>query len=165
MIPEKKWQQLWDLPSRDAATGLHTYEYWLYTLELVVGRYFRHPTPISCLMVEVEGLDELSQKHSEKAADRAMSIIGQTISNNVREDDPLCRYRERCIAIALMPCSSPLAERVQQRVVNHVSNVTVKQLNREYNSHLQLRSHFATMPSHITTPNRLLLATEQGLEN
>ncbi len=149
---------------RDELTGIYTPDYWLHALEIHSSRLLRRPTPVTCLMIDVLGLEDLRRELGNELIDDLLSQIAREIINNVRPDDFVCRIREGRFAIALLRCPSEYADGVGYRVVTNVQFVLMGQLDDRYRSMLQFEWESATLPGDALTPVQLLRVAERSLE-
>lgn len=149
---------------RDPLTQVYTRKFWLYILNLQVGKVFRRPTPISCVTINVLGLAALREQHGEAAANHALKMVGQALVSNVRVYDVVCRCRDERFAIALLRCPSPVIGRAADRTTQNITRLILGGINRRYNSHLQLVWKGATLPDEAPTPDKLLAAAERSLD-
>jgi diguanylate cyclase (GGDEF)-like protein len=149
---------------RDPVTEVYTAKFWLYVLNLQVGKTFRHPTPISCVTVDVVGLEALRAEHGDQAADHTLKMVGQALVSNVRAYDVVCYCHDKRFAIALLRCPSSVINRAAERTTQNVTRLILGGVNRRYNAHLELVWQGATLPDQAPTPDKLLAAAERSLD-
>jgi diguanylate cyclase (GGDEF)-like protein len=148
---------------RDELTQLYTPEFWLRTLNNRAGRAIRRSTPVTCLMIEMEGLAELREKHGDHVGDDVLARVAQEITHNVRAKDMVCRYRDQRFAIALFGCPAQAGKQVGERVATNVARLALEGINRQYDSRLHLQWDSATLPVKALTSAHLLRLTERSL--
>lgn len=149
---------------RDELTGAYTLDYWLHVLELSLGRPFRRPIPITCLMIDLQGMAELRLKHGDEVGDDILGRIGREITRNVRASDPVCIYRGYRFAVALFRCPARFGSMVGNRIEANLEHLELKGLNLSYGMGLHLVWAFGTLPTQASTPVQLLRVVETSLD-
>ena len=89
------------LVETDQLTGLPNRRRFEGELERVVGRADRHGTPAAALMVEVEGLGAVAERHGRFAADAALLHVAKLLSGLIRGTDFAARIGEDGFALVL----------------------------------------------------------------
>jgi GGDEF domain-containing protein len=151
------------LPVRDAESGAFTLEFWLHSLETLFGRSFRRSAPISCIVFEVLGVEELGRLPPGTAAPEVFGAIVRCINSNLRAYDIVCRSREARFAVALIRCPSRFIDRVANRVAGNLTHLVLTGVNEAHGVHLGLRWRGATLPDDALTPIQLLHVAELKL--
>ena len=152
------------LAVRDEVTGAYTLDYWLHALELRTRRFIWKQIPMTCLMLDVEGLPELRARRGSEVGDDALILVGNEITRNVRARDLVARYRGQRFVIALYNCPARLGERIAERVATNIEYLSLRGANKQYGSDLHLRWSLASMPKDASTPIQLLRVTETTLD-
>ena len=149
---------------RDELTGVYTLDYWLHVLELRLGRPFLRPIPITCLMIDLQGMAELRLSHGDEVADDILRRIGREITRNVRASDPVCIYRGYRVAVALFRCPEKFGGKVANRIEANLERLLLEGLNLRYGINLHLVWDLGTLPAQASTPVQLLRVVETSLD-
>ena len=148
---------------RDELTQLYTPEFWSRELNRRVRRTIRRQMPVTCLRIELEGLEAFRDKHGDHADD-VIYQVGQVIGHNVRADDLVCSYGGGRFAVALFRCPARFGRSIAARVENNVGSLALIATNQRYGSRLRLQWALATLPASATTSTKLLRVTRRALD-
>lgn len=148
---------------RDELTQLYTPEFWSRELNRRVRRTIRRQMPVTCLRIELEGLEGFRDKHGDYADD-VIYQVGQVIRHNVRADDLVCSYGGGRFAVALFRCPARFGRSIAARVENNVGPLALSATNQRYGSRLRLRWALATLPASASTSTKLLRLTRRALD-
>ena len=152
------------LAARDQATGLYSLEFVLHGLETRLSRLLRRPRPVTCVLLQIEGLAAVRQRHGAALGDYILQRVGEEVRRNLRADDLVCRAGDDNILMALMRCPGKYGPTVSRRVSTNVQQLTLHALSRQYQTELSLVSVHATIPDDASTPVELVHLVESDLE-
>ena len=152
------------LAVRDEVTGAYTLDFWLHALELRTRRIITRRRPVTCVMVDVEGLPELRARRGSAAGDDALIRIGREIIRNTFSNDLVARYRGQRFVIALNNCPARVGKRVAERIAYNIEYLSLEGTNKRHGSNLHLRWSSASIPQDASTPIQLLRVTETSLD-
>ena len=76
----------------DPLTGLYNRQYILDAIEKDIRRARRYGTPLSCLMLDLDGFKELNDKYGHLVGDSVLRQVAETIASSLRETDIAARY-------------------------------------------------------------------------
>jgi diguanylate cyclase (GGDEF)-like protein len=152
------------LAARDQATGLYSLEFVLHGLETRLSRLLRRPRPVTCVLLQIEGLPAVRQRLGEALGDDIVQRVGEEVRRNLRTDDLVCRAGGDRILMALMRCPGKYGPTVSRRVATNVQRLILHALGRQHQSELSLVSVYATIPDDASTPVELVHLVESDLE-
>jgi diguanylate cyclase (GGDEF)-like protein len=152
------------LVARDQATGLYSLEFVLHALEARMSRLFRRPRPVTCVLLQIEGLPAVRQRHGEALGNDILQRVGEEVQRNLRTDDLVCRAGNERLLMALMRCPGKYGPTVSRRVSTNVQRLLLHALGRQYQTELSLVSVHATLPDDASTPVELVHRVESDLE-
>jgi diguanylate cyclase (GGDEF)-like protein len=78
--------------STDPLTGLYNRQYVIDAIEKDVRRARRYGTPLSCLMLDLDGFKELNETYGHLEGDSILRSAADAIAASVREIDIAARY-------------------------------------------------------------------------
>jgi len=95
-------------------------------LDEEIGRAERHGTPLSCLLVVVENLDELAREHGGELREQTLVYIAGALMRELRRFDRVGMPTEHELLVILPGADSPRAEMVARRVLDRLQAIKVE---------------------------------------
>jgi len=112
-----------ELSRRDALTGLHNRRSLMERLTDEVARSRRFGTPLSVLLLDLDGFKEVNDEHGHPAGDRVLVEVAELLQSDTRTIDTVARLGgdEFAVLLAGTPPESaqPVAERICSLVAAH----------------------------------------------
>jgi len=91
-----------------------------------IGRAERHGTPLSCLLVVIENLDEMALEHGSELREQTLAYVAAALGRELRGFDRLGMPSERELLIILPGADSPHGEMVARRVLDRLQAIKVE---------------------------------------
>jgi diguanylate cyclase (GGDEF)-like protein len=88
----QRYEEARSLMAHDALTGLYNRSYFDEYAPKQVARALRESGPLSLVMIDVDRLKEVNDKHGHRAGDDLLRFVGETLAQCVRVADAGCRY-------------------------------------------------------------------------
>jgi two-component system cell cycle response regulator len=109
-----------ELATSDALTGLHNRRHFDSRLQQELARARRYGTELSLLLVDLDGLKPLNDRHGHEAGDEALKMIARALNATCRTTDIVARVGGDEFAV-LAPFTSAavaveLADRVRAKI-------------------------------------------------
>jgi diguanylate cyclase (GGDEF)-like protein len=104
----------------DPLTGWHSRHYFLARMREQLAASERQQQPASCLVVDVDGLAGLNERHGVAAGDTALLELGMLLEAQVRASDSFAHLGEDEFAVLLPGADATGAERVAARILESV---------------------------------------------
>jgi diguanylate cyclase (GGDEF)-like protein len=104
----------------DPLTGWHSRHYFLARLREQLAASERQQQPASCLVVDVDGLALLNERHGVAAGDGALLELGTLLEAQFRASDSFAHLGEDEFAVLLPGADAAGAERVARRILEAV---------------------------------------------
>jgi diguanylate cyclase (GGDEF)-like protein len=95
-------------------------------LEEEINRAGRHSTPLSCLLVVIENLDELAQRHGSELAAQTLAYVCKALRRELRRFDRVGRPSDDELAVLLPGADGPRGEIVARRVLGRLRAIKVE---------------------------------------
>ncbi len=95
-------------------------------LDEEINRATRHGTPLSCLLVAIEDLDELALRHGRELPEQALAYAGVALRHELRLFDRVGRPSETELLVVLPGADSPRGEIVARRVIDRLRAIKVE---------------------------------------
>jgi diguanylate cyclase (GGDEF)-like protein len=91
-----------------------------------VNRAARHGTTLSCLLLDIEDLDEIARTHGPELAERALAYAGLTLRRELRGFDRVGRPGEGELLIVLPGADGPRSEIVARRILHRLREIKLE---------------------------------------
>ncbi len=122
--------ELTQVPFIDPATGV-----WnrLQVIERLAGEWSRSErwgSPIACLMVEVDDLEDLRRREGNALADEVLKSIARRIKTVVRDHDVVGRFGGGCFVVLAVHCPIEGARHLASRIGDCVAHEPVSVIGR-----------------------------------
>ncbi len=95
-------------------------------LDEEINRAGRQETPLSCLLVVIENLDQLSHEHGEELREQTLGYVASALGRELRRFDRVGRPSDRELAIVLPGADGPRGEIVARRVLDRLRTIKVE---------------------------------------
>lgn len=119
--------QLAELATTDELTGLHNRRALLGKLSFEVARTRRFRTPLSALIIDLDGFKTVNERHGHDAGDLVLANVGCLVRENVRVIDLAGRYggQEICVLLPNTPKEGAL------KLADNLRSKIAAQIHRE----------------------------------
>jgi diguanylate cyclase (GGDEF)-like protein len=91
-----------------------------------IGRSERHGTPLSCLLVVVENLDQMTREHGGELREQTLVYIAGALRRELRGFDRVGMPSERELLILLPGADGSRGEMVARRVLDRLQSIKVE---------------------------------------
>ena len=118
--------QLVDLSSRDALTGLANRRSFELALSREVDRVARSGEPALLLMIDIDHFKAVNDRHGHVAGDRVIRAVAQALGDSVRPMDVAARIGGEEFAVLLPNCPPAFGPQVAARVRWRVAQCRVR---------------------------------------
>jgi diguanylate cyclase (GGDEF)-like protein len=95
-------------------------------LEEEINRAGRHGTPLSCLLVTIGNLDELSREHGSELLERTLAYVGSALWRQLRRFDRIGKPSDNELLVVLPGADGPRGEIVARRVLERLRTIKVE---------------------------------------
>lgn len=117
----------WERTSRsareDPLTGLKNREVFLRTLVTEIRRAERYGSPLSMLLLDLDGFKEVNDRYGHLLGDLVLQRFGELLRNSVRESDVACRYGGEEFVVVLPETDRLGAFDVGERIRGRVERI------------------------------------------
>jgi diguanylate cyclase (GGDEF)-like protein len=114
--------QLTALSETDVLTGLPNRRALRQRLAMEFRRAVRYGTPLSLLVIDIDGLKQLNDTDGHAAGDRVIRSVGATMIRGLRESDFAARWGGDEFAIVAPNTPASAARSSAERLVAHVAH-------------------------------------------
>ena len=95
-------------------------------LDEEIGRAERHGTELSCLLVVIDNLEEISREHGSELPEQTLAYVGAALLRELRRFDRVGRPDGGELLIVLPGADGPRGEMVARRVLDRVRAIKVE---------------------------------------
>ncbi len=95
-------------------------------LEEEINRAGRHGTPLSCLLVVVENLDDLAKAHGSELSEQTLAYVGEALRRELRRFDRVGRPSDGELAVLLPGADGPRGEIVARRALARLRAIKIE---------------------------------------
>lgn len=122
LLSENKrlFEEVQRLAVTDPLTGLYNRHKLQETLAMEIERAHRYRRPLSMIMIDMDELKAINDKHGHQAGDAALQLVGQAIRRCVRKVDVPTRYGGDEFLIVLPEADEKEAAKVARRVLDEI---------------------------------------------
>ena len=117
--------ELSELVSTDALTGLFNFRHFKTVLQAEMDRSKRSGIPTSLVMVDADHFKAINDTYGHEAGNLALKSLADILSNEVRTTDIVCRYGGEEFAIIFPETHLNLAVKVADRIRKQIASQPV----------------------------------------
>ena len=160
-------EHLADLASIDELTLLHNHKHFNSALKIEWRRALRFSSPLSCIIIEIDGFEDYQQHCGEEQANESLQRVALCLKEVVtRAGDMVARYEQAQFAVILPNTAMLDAQQVCKRLI---SRVMAENIETQHDSAFKVMTVSQGLASCLpgTTgggdPSRLALCAEQAM--
>ena len=101
-------------------------------LEEEIARAERHGTQLSCVLVVIENLEEVSREHGSELAEQMLTYVGAAMQRELRRFDRIGRPADAELMLVLPGADSTRSEMVARRLLERIRAIKVEADGRRY---------------------------------
>lgn len=151
------------LMTSNAGTGLYTSEFVEHMLELYTSRIVGRVLPVTCLVIEIVGLDALKKKEGEQVTVQVMLELAVLILKRVRISDIVYQPTWNRLGVVLLRYPAKADDVIEKHILI-TCHAVLEKYNSSYGCDLQIHWSGAILPVHARTPLHMLHIGEASLE-
>jgi diguanylate cyclase (GGDEF)-like protein len=91
-----------------------------------IGRAIRHRTPLCCLLVRLDELDQIAEAYGAELSERALSHVSEALLAELRRFDRVGRPQEDELAVLLPGAASAQGEAVARRALQRIRAIKIE---------------------------------------
>ncbi|HUE97189.1 MAG TPA: sensor domain-containing diguanylate cyclase, partial [Longimicrobiaceae bacterium] len=116
---------LFDLATKDPITGVFLRGYAMQQFNQHLKRSHRNSLPVSALMIDVDHLKKINDRHGHAVGDEALRAVGELLRETIRETDCVARYAGDEFLVVLPDTPAEGAVMVAQRLLDRAAELRV----------------------------------------
>ncbi|MBX3031785.1 MAG: diguanylate cyclase [Chloroflexi bacterium] len=154
--------QLREAADIDQLTGVHNHRYLQERLTQEVARSSRSRTPLSVMLVDLDGFKTINDQHGHADGDRVLQNVAATLRMAVRTNDIVARYGGDEFVVVMPDTALDAARHVADRVVAGVRGLR-HQLSDGSEGRVACSAGLAVAPDDGRTAQKLLRAADAAM--
>jgi diguanylate cyclase (GGDEF)-like protein len=95
-------------------------------LDEEIGRAERHGTQLSCLLLVIDDLEEMSREHGSDLPEQTLAYVGGALRRELRRFDRIGRPSQDELVIVLPGADGPRGEMVARRVLERMRTIKLE---------------------------------------
>lgn len=151
------------LLTTNPTTGLYTRAFVEHMLELYASRIVGRVLPVTCLVIEIVGLDSLTKQKGEQVSAQLMLELANLIIKRVHISDIVYQPAWNRLGVVLLRYPARPNDVIEKHILI-TSNAVLEKYNATYGCALQIHWSGAILPIHARTPLHMLHIGEASLE-
>jgi diguanylate cyclase (GGDEF)-like protein len=144
----------------DGLTGLPNARAVYETLDRMVAQTNRTLNPLSTIVVEVDGLDDINEASGREKGDQVLAAVAAVLRECVRYSDFAGRAEGDSFLVLLPDTGPEGAEKAAEKIRAAIASVGVRDLDRAVTASLGVSS----LPIHASDPEGLLRIADRALQ-
>ena len=146
----------------DQVTGSNNHRYLQERLRQEVARAARNRTPLSVLMLDLDGFKPVNDRHGHADGDRVLRDVARTIRSVVRDTDIVARYGGDEFVVVMPDTGEEGAQEVARRVIVDVRE-TKHEMSDGSLTRVGVSGGLAMYPDNGRTATLLLQAADSAM--
>lgn len=121
-VEEKFQQEMFDQATRDGLTGAYNKKYFADQLKTEFAFCYRHRTPLSLMLFDIDHFKNLNDTYGHLAGDQALRELSAVVHEALRTEDIFARYGGEEFGIILRDTDAERAFLIAERVRRGIEN-------------------------------------------
>lgn len=113
---EDNQQQLEQLATTDALTGVYNHRMFVRILNNEIARVRRHGGSVALLMLDIDHFKKINDNYGHLVGDRVLQRVAAVLKDSVRRENSICRYGGEEFAIVIPQFGAESAAEVAERL-------------------------------------------------
>ncbi len=122
----QKVEELSELVSTDALTGLYNFRHFKNVLQAEMDRSKRSGIPTSLVLLDIDHFKQVNDTHGHEIGNQALCHLADILRSEVRTTDIVCRYGGEEFALIFPETHLNLAVKVADRIRLEIQNTPAK---------------------------------------
>lgn len=162
IIKSRDFEHQYKLATTDGLTELYNHRYFQDQMRMQIANAQRYNSQFSMIIIDIDHFKSFNDTYGHQAGDAVLKQVAQTLKNNSRATDIVCRYGGEEMSIILTNTDKEEAIMKAQRVCSAVAERIFK-LNATQTVHVTISVGVSTFPENGETPQQIIEYADQGL--
>ena len=129
LIKSRDFEQQYKLATTDGLTDLYNHRYFQEQLRMHIEHAKRYNSSFSLIIIDIDFFKKFNDNFGHQSGDAVLRQVAQTLKNNVRATDIVCRYGGEEMSIILPNTSKEEAYSTAQKICERVASKNFKLAN------------------------------------
>ena len=162
IIKSRDFEHQYKLATTDGLTELYNHRYFQDQMRMQIANSQRYNTQFSMIIVDIDHFKSFNDTYGHQAGDAVLKQVAQTLKNNSRATDIVCRYGGEEMSIILTNTDKEEAVKKAERVCKAVAERIFK-LSATQTVNVTISVGVSTYPENGETPQQIIEYADQGL--
>ena len=162
VIKSRDFEHQYKLATTDGLTELYNHRYFQDQMRMQIANCQRYNTEFSMIIIDIDHFKSFNDTYGHQAGDAVLKQVAQTLKNNSRATDIVCRYGGEEMSIILTNTDKEEAMKKAERVCSAVAERVFK-LSATQTVHVTISVGVSTFPEDGETPQQIIEIADQGL--
>ncbi len=162
IIKSRDFEQQYKLATTDGLTELYNHRYFQDQMRMQIAHCDRYGSQFSMIIVDIDHFKSFNDTYGHQAGDAVLKQVAQTLKNNSRLTDIVCRYGGEEMSIILTNIDKEEAIMKAQRVCQAVAERVFK-ISATQTVNVTISVGVSTYPEDGATPQEIIEVADQGL--
>lgn len=162
IIKSRDFDHQYKLATTDGLTELYNHRYFQDQMRRQIASCQRYKNEFSMIIVDIDHFKSFNDTYGHQAGDAVLRQVAQTLKNNSRSTDIVCRYGGEEMSIILTNTDKEEAIIKAHKVCDAVAERIFK-LSATQTVHVTISVGVSTFPEDGETPQQIIEIADQGL--
>lgn len=147
------------ISTTDKLTGVLTKNYFDLIIEKLMGREDNYRSQFSLLMLDIDDFKKINDNFGHLKGDKVLSLIGEELTNNIRDGDIVARYGGEEFILILFNTTLDQGFKIGQRIKDNIENKYIPEIKGNVTVSIGLSQY----PEHGQGSRELIEKADQAL--
>ncbi len=162
VIKSRDFEHQYKLATTDGLTELYNHRFFQDQMKMQIAHCKRYDSQFSMIIVDIDHFKKFNDTYGHQAGDAVLKQVAQTLKNNTRATDIVCRYGGEEMSIVLTNTDKEEAIMNAHRICDAVADRVFK-LSATQTTHVTISVGVSTFPEDGETPQQIIEVADQGL--
>ncbi len=129
LVKSRDFEQQYKLATTDGLTGLFNHRYFQEQIRMQIEHCKRYNEAFSLIIIDIDFFKKFNDNFGHQSGDAVLRQVAQTLKQNVRATDIVCRYGGEEMSIILPNTDSNVAYSTAQKICTRVAEKNFKLSN------------------------------------
>lgn len=162
LIKSRDFEHQYKLATTDGLTDLYNHRYFQEQIRMQIENSKRYETKFSLIIIDIDYFKKFNDNFGHQSGDAVLRQVAQTLKNNVRATDIVCRYGGEEMSIILPNTSKDEAYSTAKKICECVANQKFK-LSNGKESNVTISLGVSTFPDDGDNASEIIEAADKHL--
>lgn len=162
IIKSRDFERQYKLATTDGLTELYNHRYFQDQMRRQIAQCQRYQNQFSMIIIDIDHFKSFNDTYGHQAGDAVLKQVAQTLKNNSRSTDIVCRYGGEEMSIILTNTDKEEALIKAHKVCDAVAGRAFR-LNAAHTVNVTISVGVSTFPEDGETPQQIIEIADQGL--